>query len=216
MTGDPGSTVQPDPFGGAPGVEPYVWTTDDGPDEPEAYEPEPKQDEPVEAGQYEWSTVADPATAPPAGPLPAVRSPVLAPRQRRTPGFATALAITLVVSGPILLIELNWRGAGITDQPHYLWALAFAAVALSFVAGGLIVGLRAETAADAFGQGLGLALLSSLVLILAAAVRQLIVDSHFPRSSTYLWFVIEIGVVIWCACAGALLGRLLSLRSTAG
>jgi hypothetical protein len=157
---------------------------------------------------------ASAGTEPVAAP---VRAPVLAPpRPERRGGIATGLVITLVVSGPILLVELNWRGAGVTDQPHYLWILAFAAVALSFVAGGFVTGRRADSSSEAFLGGIALALLSCGLLVVAAAVRQLIVDQHFPRSSTYLWFVIEVGVLVWCAAAGALLGRLYSLRSSGG
>jgi hypothetical protein len=223
VTGEEGTEARPDPFGGAEGVEPFVWTHDEGPAEPAAYAPAHTRP-PVETPRTEparpevWTPVVTEEAPDPAAPLGAVRSPVLAPSPRagRPGGLATGLLITLLVSGPILLVELNWRGAGVTAQPHYLWALAFAAGALSFVAGGVVIGLRAGSTGEAFVQGIALALLSCGLLTLAALVRQLIVGHHFPRASTYLWFVIEIGVLIWCAAGGALLGRLFSLRSSGG
>jgi hypothetical protein len=218
VTADRDGTVRPDPFGGAPGVEPFVWTNDEGPQQPVAYELEPVDDRPP-------SRPATPAFAgleavTPSAPEPAAPRPSAAPapdrRHERWGGLPVALVITLVVSGPILLIELNWRGSGVTGQPHYLWAAAFGAVALSFAAGGFVIGRRAESYNTAFAQAVTLTLLSCGLLALAAVIRALIVGGSFPRASTYLWFVIEIGVLAWCACGGALLGRWFSLRSTVG
>jgi hypothetical protein len=124
------------------------------------------------------------------------------------------LVITLVVSGPILLVELNWRGSTVTNQPHYLWALAFGAVALSFVAGGVVIGWRARTTGEAIGQAVLLSVLACGLLVAAALLRLAVADRRAPHGATYLWIVLEIAVVAWCACGGALVGRLASLRSS--
>lgn len=222
MTGDPDGTVRPDPFGGAPGVSPFVWTSDEGPAEPEGYVAPDEED--VEAvvrddedPQFEDLAPREhgPGEAAFSG-APLRPSGLVLERQHqveRPRGLSAGLLVTLLVSGPILLIELNWRGAGLTAQPHYLWLAAFAAVALSFGVGGFLIGRAAGSTNAALGQAVALTLLSCGLLALAAVLRQLVVGGHFPHDTTYLWFVIEIGVLGWCACGGALVGRWWSLRS---
>jgi hypothetical protein len=124
-------------------------------------------------------------------------------------GVAISLLAILVVSIPTMVVEEDWHGRPMIDQPTHLWILATCLVAGAFVIGGALSGRRRPSAAVRH-SGLA-ACLAVAVLLAGALIRRLwIVHESVPGKVVELWCLGVVGVLV-LSLAGSLLGRL-SLR----
>lgn len=144
---------------------------------------------------------------------PGVPSQASPPRRLHYNSLGNGLIVTLVIAGPILLVEANWRGASLTHQPHKLWLLAGLGVAVAFFAGGMVAGRRRRRPEGALYQGLALAAMAWTALVVAAVFRLVVLLPGFPHLSTLVWWVVGIVVGTALSCAGALYGRWSYIRS---
>jgi hypothetical protein len=95
--------------------------------------------------------------------------------------------LMLVVSVPTMVIEEDWHGHPMIDEPTHLWMIAACLVAAAFLAGGAVAGIRrpanALQCAVAAGGG------SSVVLIVAGLCRRLwVAHEGVPGAVVRLWF----------------------------
>jgi drug/metabolite transporter (DMT)-like permease len=132
-------------------------------------------------------------------------------RALRSPGWADIVGsafLVLAVSVPTMIIEEDWHGRPMIDQPTHLWILAACLVAASFFAGGAIVAFRRPSAPTRYAAATGI--LAVAVLLIGGLYRRLwMVHEHIPKDVQHLWFL---GVVaaIAMSLAGSLVGRMLT------
>ncbi|MFZ0249941.1 MAG: hypothetical protein WAL61_08340 [Acidimicrobiales bacterium] len=107
-----------------------------------------------------------------------------------------------------MIVEEDWHGRPMIDQPTHLWILAACLVAASFFAGGAIVAFRRPSAPTRYAAATGA--LAVLVLLIGALYRRLaMVHEQVPIDVQHLWLLGVIAAVA-LSLAGSLLGRLLT------
>jgi hypothetical protein len=146
---------------------------------------------------------------PPEGkPDPPGRAALLHPRS-----LGNGLAVALVVTGPILLIESDWRGSSLTHEPDGTWLIALLAASASFFAGGAIAGRHRRRIRGAVNQGLALALLADVVLVLVALAAMAARSQGGPTGRSVGWGLILVLWSVVVAVAGSCYGRWTFLRA---
>jgi drug/metabolite transporter (DMT)-like permease len=138
-------------------------------------------------------------------------------RAPRSPGWADVVGsvlLVLAVSVPTMLLEEDWHGRPMIDQPTHLWILAACLVAAAFFAGGAVVAFRRPSAATRSAVATGV--LAVGILLIGALYRRLWVAHEFtPRGVQLLWLAGAIAAITM-TLAGSLLGRQLAReRNTA-
>ena len=136
----------------------------------------------------------------------------LRPPRLHLHALSNGLIVTLVVSGPVLLLEANWHNAPLTHQPDGAWVLALLAVAAAFFAGGALAGRHRRKVSGAVYQGLALAGLALGALLVGGAFRQLVLVEGFPTAMTDGWLVLAAALACVVAVGGSLFGRARYLR----
>jgi hypothetical protein len=116
--------------------------------------------------------------------------------------------LVLAVSVPTMIVEEDWHGRPMIDQPTHLWILAACVVAASFFAGGAIVAFRRPSAPTRYAAATGI--LAVLVLLIGGLYRRRrVVHEQIPREVQHLWLLGVIAAVA-LSVAGSLFGRLLT------
>jgi hypothetical protein len=69
-----------------------------------------------------------------------------APRSRGWADIVGSALLVLAISVPTMIIEEDWHGRLMIDQPTHLWIIAGCAVAAAFFIGGAIVACRRPSA----------------------------------------------------------------------
>jgi hypothetical protein len=132
-------------------------------------------------------------------------------RTLRSPGWADiagSALLVLAVSVPTMIIEEDWHGRPMIDQPTHLWILAGCLVAASFFAGGAIVAFRRPSAPTRYAAATGI--LAVLVLLTGGLFRRLwMVHERVPIDVQHLWLLGVIAAVA-LSLAGSVLGRQLT------
>src|SRR5580698_9544182 len=75
--------------------------------------------------------------------MAAIRSP-------RWADIAGSVLLVLAVSVPTMIIEEDWHGRPMIDQPTHLWIVAACLVAGAFFAGGAVVAFRRPSAPTSY------------------------------------------------------------------
>jgi hypothetical protein len=132
-------------------------------------------------------------------------------RALRSPGWADIVGsafLVLAVSVPTMIIEEDWHGRPMIDQPTHLWIVAACLVAASFFAGGAIVAFRRPSAPTRYAAATGI--LAVLVLLIGGLYRRLwVAHEQVPLAVQHLW-ILGVVVAVALSVAGSLLGRLLT------
>jgi drug/metabolite transporter (DMT)-like permease len=130
---------------------------------------------------------------------------------RRSPGWADivgSVLLVLAVSVPTMILEEDWHGRPMIDQPTHLWILAACLVAGAFFAGGAVVAFRRPSAPTRSAVATGV-LAVGILLIGAMYRRRWVAHEFIPRDVKLLWLA---GVIaaITMTLAGSVLGRQLT------
>jgi hypothetical protein len=129
----------------------------------------------------------------------------------RSPGWADiagSVFLVLAVSVPTMIIEEDWHGRPMIDQPTHLWIVAACVVAGAFFAGGAIVALRRPYAPTRYAAAT--AVLAVVVLLIGGLCRRIwVVHENVPIPVQQLWVLGVVAAVTMCL-AGSLLGRQLT------
>jgi hypothetical protein len=115
--------------------------------------------------------------------------------------------VCFLIAGPALLASFILR-----DQRERSWVPLLVVGALGFLIGGAIAGRHRRTKRGAIEQGVGVAILTASVIVLADIIRCLVLGKGFSLSTLGLWIGVEVGSII-LASIGGLIGRNRYLRS---
>jgi drug/metabolite transporter (DMT)-like permease len=128
-----------------------------------------------------------------------------------SPGWADVAGsafLILAVSVPTMIIEEDWHGRPMIDQPTHLWIIAACVVAAAFFAGGAVVAFRRPVAPTRYAAATGI--FAVLVLLIGGLYRRLwLVHEHVSVPVQHLWCLGVIAAVAM-SLAGSLLGRQLT------
>jgi peptidoglycan/LPS O-acetylase OafA/YrhL len=122
--------------------------------------------------------------------------------------------VILVISVPTMVVEEDWHGRPMIDEPTHLWIIATCLVATAFLVGGVVAGHRRPSAAPEHATAA--ASLAVTVLLVAAILRRLcLAHEGVPVGVVGLWCL---GVVaaIFLSAAGSVLGRRLTADAHGG
>jgi len=97
------------------------------------------------------------------------------------------LVLILGLAAPTLILEENWHGRPMIDQPGHLWVLPTLVVAAAFAVGGAVGARRAEQLWKALLQGLILGTVGAGTLLGANAVRRAMVHQAVSEGVFRLW-----------------------------
>ena len=109
-----------------------------------------------------------------------------------------------------MVVEEDWHGRPMIDQPTHLWIIPACIVASVFLLGGAVAGFRRPTAAVA--HAIAAASLALAVLLLGAVSRRLwVVGEGVPIAVVGLWCLGVLWALVLSAI-GSLLGRWLTIE----
>lgn len=135
----------------------------------------------------------------------------MAVRRLRLPGWADVAGsalLVLAISVPTMIIEEDWHGQPMIDQPTHLWIVAGCLVAVAFFVGGAVVACRRPSAPARYATATGV--LAVGVLVVGGLYRRIwVVHENVPIPVQQLWLL---GVVaaLGMSLAGSFLGRQLT------
>jgi hypothetical protein len=113
--------------------------------------------------------------------------------------------LVLAVSVPTMILEEDWHGRPMIDQPTHLWILAASLVAGAFFAGGAVVACLRPSAPTTSAVATGV--LAVGILLIGAMYRRLwVVHEFIPRDVELLWLA-GVLAAITMTLVGSLLGR---------
>ncbi len=117
-------------------------------------------------------------------------------------------SLVLVVSLPAMVVEEDWHGHPMIDQPNHLWIIPACLVATVFLVGGAFAGYRRPSTAVAYASASASVALA--ILLLGALFRRLrVVHEGVPIAVVRLWCVGVVGALV-LSVIGSLLGRRLA------
>jgi hypothetical protein len=122
--------------------------------------------------------------------------------QARWPKILFGVILTLAVAAPTLIIEENWHGKPMIDQPGQLWVIPTLVVAIAFAAGGAIGARRITELWESLFHGLMVGTAASVVL-LAADVRRATVHRPLSEGVTRLWVESALLSIVLASLGGA-------------
>ena len=121
------------------------------------------------------------------------------------------VCLMLAIAVPVLVVEENWHGHPMIDDPNQLWLVPAFIVGCAFLCGGALSGYRRPEARVRYAVGTAAIVLSALML--ADLFRRVfVVHQGQPQRAVFgLW---GLGVVAGLAFSmlGALLGRRLAVH----
>ena len=131
-------------------------------------------------------------------------------RRARATMMLIGVVGTLVVAAPTLVIEEDWHGRPMIDQPGHLWIIPAVVVAAAFAAGGAFGTRGVVELWRALWQGLLVGVASAGVLLLADVVRRAMRDQSTSSGVFRLW----IEAALLSAVISSLGGAISYLRAT--
>jgi len=114
------------------------------------------------------------------------------------------LVLILAVASPTLILEENWHGRPMIDQPGHLWVLPTLVVATAFAVGGGVGARRAAQLWRALLQGLILGTLGAGTLLGADVVRRAMVHRAVSEGVFRLWVEAALLSVVIASLGGAI------------
>jgi hypothetical protein len=115
------------------------------------------------------------------------------------------ILVALVVAVPPLMIEEDWHGRPMLDQPGSFWIFPALVAALGLLLGGAVSGRRSMGAGRAGLLGAAIGLVTSAVLVAADLVRRAARHQSVPPAVAHL--------LVEAALVSILLGALGALGS---
>jgi len=114
-------------------------------------------------------------------------------------------SLVLAVSVPVLVVEEDWHGLPMIDQPTHLWIVGVCLVVIAFLVGGATAGYRRPYSA---AQNAAISASLSVAVLLGAALfrRLALMHSGTPKGVVLLWYVSG-AAAIGISAAGSLVGR---------
>jgi hypothetical protein len=114
------------------------------------------------------------------------------------------LVLLLAVAAPTLILEENWHGRPMIDEPGHLWVLPTLVVVAAFAAGGAVGARRAGQLWKALLQGLILGTLGAGTLLAADLIRRAMVHRALSGDLTLLWVESALLSVVIASLGGAI------------
>lgn len=120
-------------------------------------------------------------------------------------------SLILAVSIPTMVVEEDWHGHPMIDQPTHLWVIAAGLVVIAFLFGGAMTGYRRPTSSALYAM---ISACVSVTILLGSAIfrRLFLVHSGAPKAVLLLWCAGAIAAILTSA-VGSLIGRSLGMRS---
>ena len=114
------------------------------------------------------------------------------------------LVLTFGVATPTLILEEDWHGQPMIDQPGHLWVVPTLIVAVAFALGGAIGARRANQLWKALVQGITLGTLVAGTLLGADVVRRAMVHRSISDGVLRLWLEAAVLSVVIASLGGAI------------
>jgi hypothetical protein len=111
---------------------------------------------------------------------------------------------TFALATPTLILEENWHGRPMIDQPGHLWVLPTLVVAAAFALGGAIGARRADQMWKALWQGMILGMLVAGPLLGADVIRRAMVHRAISEGVLRLWVEAALMSIVIASLGGAL------------
>ncbi len=121
------------------------------------------------------------------------------------------IGVTLIVAAPTLVIEEDWHGRPMIDQPGHLWVVPALVVAAAFALGGALGARGLVELWRALWHGLLVGVVSAGLLFLADVVRRAMADQVTPRGVWRLW-IEGVAVSVVLASLGGAVSYLRAIR----
>jgi hypothetical protein len=113
------------------------------------------------------------------------------------------VVLTLAVATPTLVLEENWHGKPMIDQPGHLWILPTIVVAAAFALGGAIGARRNAQLWQALFHGLVVGALAAGALLAADIVRRAMVHRTLSAGVLRLWVEAALLSMVIASLGGA-------------
>jgi hypothetical protein len=113
------------------------------------------------------------------------------------------LVVTLVVTAPTLVIEENWHGRPMIDQPGHLWVVPTLVVAGGFALGGAVCARRTTELWRALLHALGLGTVVAGALLIADIVRRAMHHQSLSAGVLRLWVEATLLSMVLASLGGA-------------
>jgi len=114
------------------------------------------------------------------------------------------LVLTVGIAAPTLVLEENWHGRPMIDQPGHLWVLPTLVVAAAFALGGGVGARRASLLSKALLQGLVIGTTAAGVLLVADVVRRAIDNRALSEGVLRLWIEAAVLSIVIASLGGAI------------
>jgi hypothetical protein len=121
------------------------------------------------------------------------------------------LVVTLVVTAPTLVIEENWHGRPMIDQPGHLWLLPTLVVAAGFALGGAVCARRTTELWRALFLGIIVGTVAAGALVVADVIRRAMHHQVLKAGVPRLWIEAALLSIVLASLGGAM-GYLHSTR----
>lgn len=113
------------------------------------------------------------------------------------------LVVTLVLAVPPLVIEEDWHGRPMIEQPGHLWVVPALIAAIGLILGGAVSARRSIDLGRAVLVGALIGAVASVVLILADVVRRAARHQTVPAPVLRLWVEATLVSVLLAALGAA-------------
>jgi hypothetical protein len=124
-------------------------------------------------------------------------------RRAGVPRMLAGFVVTLVIAVPTLVLEEDWHGRPMIDQPGHLWVVPTIVAAAAFALGGLI-GTRGQIELwRALWYGLLIGAAAAGVLLLADVARRALRDQAVSVPVLRLWVEASLLSVVMSSLGGA-------------
>jgi hypothetical protein len=114
------------------------------------------------------------------------------------------LVLTVAIAAPTLVLEENWHGRPMIDQPGHLWVLPTIVVAAAFALGGAVGARRAGVLWKALLQGLVIGTSAAGLLLVADVVRRAVDSRALSEGVLRLWVEAALLSIVIASLGGAI------------
>ena len=111
--------------------------------------------------------------------------------------------VTLALAAPTLVLEENWHGKPMIDQPGHLWIVPTIVVAAAFALGGAIGAWRNTQLWSALLRGLVVGAVGAGALLAADVVRRAMVHRTLSEGVLRLWVEAALLSIVIASLGGA-------------
>ncbi|MGH9007177.1 MAG: hypothetical protein ACRDV6_05605 [Acidimicrobiales bacterium] len=136
---------------------------------------------------------------------------IRSPRALRWIAMVQGLVVTFAIAAPTLVIEEDWHGRPMIDQPGHLWVVPTFVVAAAFTIGGLLCARRTTESSRALVEGLGLGATVAGTFLVIDVVRRAARHQALSQGVFRLWVEAALLSVV-LASLGAAMGHLYATR----